>query len=469
MWGSTMSSCFHLPECKNSTKMIPALWDFIALFFIVLLAGCGPKIIGYGVILWAEKDTALLNGDIVKISAESRIQKSYIVHKDDEKKGIPIITWRAEFFTTYQDAEDFAKKFRPYAHLYAYSDKDGIPPVREIPLNSKTVKIISKPKAYQVMKVIGRTEEKTKIQNMEDYWYYVLIEYQGIGKSGNYELLGEKGYCFGYYLSLINTEDEPEKVIEAERSVTNEDEQLDILLGSTWRPSYFLDMIHAGRIDLQRFNSDIGLFPEPRVNRITIETLEGLYVFDYSGITHVRSSLFSFNDADLRIEVLSDSKISVTYNASGNQVNEIFVKIKTDINELCEREITLRKAFYNDFYIRGKVLSSSAYGVINLDEKQYFSWKGCEKLVPSIIPPTARKNGKVDFPFYISRELKDRYDGVITLYFEGYTSEKGINFLYKFTEQGVRLVSVQEDYIVDREVTRTGINPIIIFFTFSER
>jgi hypothetical protein len=462
-----MNNLLHVYERHDTWKKTTSLWLSLMVCFILSLAGCGLQTIGYGVILWAENDSVLVNGDIVRISAISRIQKSYIVHKDDVDKGIPIITWRVEFFSTYQEAEEFAQKFRPYAHLYAYSDKDGTPPVREEPLNSKTVRIISKPKAYQVLKVVGRTEEKTKIGNMEDYWYYILIEYQGIGRAGNYETLGEKGYCFGHYLNIIATGDDPEKEIEKKQSETNEDELLTALLSTTWRPSYFLDMIVTGRIDLSRFNSSMGLFPEPGVNRITIETPDGVYKFDYSGIIRVRSNLFSFTDADLRIEVLSDARISATYTAYGKQVNEMYVKIKTDIDELCAREKTLRKAFYNDFYIRGKVLSSSAYGVITLDENQGFSWKGFERLAPSIIPRTAQGSGNVDFPFFIAKDLKDQYDGIITFYFKGYKSEKGISFLYKFTDQGVRFVSLHEDYIIEREVTRTGINPIIMFFTFS--
>ncbi|MBN1699730.1 MAG: hypothetical protein JW881_19605 [Spirochaetales bacterium] len=462
-----MSQCFHPDKktCLSRTRNIAGCLTL--LLVLISVTCCGPRIKGYGVVLWAEKDSGLQNGDVVEIRSESRIRKSYIVRREGGAKNIPIVTRRVEVFTTREDSEAFAERYAPYTTLYAYSDKDGIPPVREKPLNSKDVKIITKPKAYQVMKVIDKTDEKTIIGSMDDFWYLVLIEYQGIGPSGNYELLGEKGYCFGHYLNIIDTREDPEKEIETVRSESNEDDQLDLLMNTVFRPSYYLDMIRKGRIDLERFSSAIGLFPEPAVNRITIKKSDGYYVFDYSDITRVSSSLFSFSNADIRIEMLSPERISVTYNASGKQVNELFVIIDEDIDELCEREKAFRKALYNDFYIRGKILSSSAYGTITLDEDFYFTWKGFEKLVPSIIPRSARKNGNVDFPFFLSQELGDQYDGVITFYFDGYRSEKGINFLYKFTDQGVRFISALEEYIIEREVTRIGLNPIIIFFTFS--
>ncbi|MBN2535616.1 MAG: hypothetical protein JXB88_22250 [Spirochaetales bacterium] len=437
------------------------------LLFFCILFHCGTGLEGYGVVLWAEKDTGLVNGNIVKVISESLIQDAYIVTGENTKEKVFIKLWRLEFFKSKKEAERFAEKYAPYSGMYAFSEKDGTPPVREIPENSSSVKIISRPKAYQPLKILNKKEEPVKIDEMTDYWYQVLVEYQGIGKDGQYKLLGGKGYCFGHLLEIFQTDGDPEEEIRKRTATETGEDPLENLLNNVFRPVYFIEMINSGRVDPDRFKSAIGFFPEPMANRIVISLPGERYTFDYTDITRVRYNYYSFQGVDLRIEVLSSTRISVTYMVKSGQVNTTFIKINADIDALVERELQIRDALYEDFFIRGPVLTSSAYGKIVLNQDKTFTWINFDKLIPAVIPHEISGRGKIDFPHYISSTLKDNYDGVITFYFTGYSPDAGVNFLYKKTEKGVRLFYVKEELIEERRVTKTDLNPMVIFFTFS--
>lgn len=438
-----------------------------SILFFCLFPGCGIGIKGYGVVLWADKDTGLVNGEIVKVVSESMIQDAYIVYKENPKEKIPLKLWRVEFFKSKKEAEQYAEEYAPYSSTYAYSEKDGVPPVREMPENSSSVRIIAKPKAHQPLKILKKMEEAVEIEEMTDYWYQVLVEFQGIGKDGQYQLLGEKGYCFGHFLKVIQTDENPEEEIQESIKPESKENPLDNFLHNVWRPEYFSDMISSGRLDLKLFKSTFGIFPEPLGNRIVISLADGYYVYDYTDISQIRYNYYTFQGADLRIEIISNFQVSVTYMAKKERVNSLFIKITSDIDALVEREVKIRDALYEDFFIRGSVLTSSAYGTIVLNPDKTFTWTDFDKLIPAVIPHEITGRGRIDFPHYISSALKENYDGVITFYFTGYSPDAGVNFLYKKTEKGARLFYVKEELIERRQVMKTDLNPMVIFFTFS--
>jgi hypothetical protein len=440
----------------------------IILIMFLVLTGCGPHIEGYGVILQGDKETGLKNNEIVKVFSESVIQNAFIVFREKPEEQLPVKKWRIKVFKNEKEAAQFATEYAPFAGKYAYSLKDGIPPVRETPENSSSVKIISKPKAYQPLKILGRTEDKVKINDMVDYWYHVLIEYQGIGADGQYKLLGGEGYCFGYSLELFETDGDPMEEIARIQEADKGEDPLDNLLHNVWRPGYFYEMIQSGAYDLGLFKSTIGLFPEPENQRLILTTYEKTYTYEYTDIAEVRNGLYAFLGADVRIDIYSNYRISLTYMAGDEQKNILYRKITADIDALIERELNRRKGLYEDFFLRGPVLSSSAYGKIILYEDNTFSWTGFNKLVPGVIPENVSGRGRIDFVHYLSSDLRDSYDGVITFFFNDYHSSAGINFLYKKTDDGVRLFFVSETAITKRIVKRTDMNPIVIFFTFNK-
>jgi hypothetical protein len=396
----------YSPTIKTNSLRSSILHGFawlVLLFAIVCGSACGIHTIGYGVVLWPEKDAGVQAGDIVPVTSEQKSKDTCIFYNKKEKKSVLTPTWRIEQFTSKKKAEVFAKKYAAYANMYAYGERDGIPPVREQPLNSTGVKIITKPKAAQIIKIVGRSDEKAPIEDMNDYWYEVLVEYQGIGKDGSFVNLGGRGFCYGYYLRIFESASNSEKDIAKKVADLNTDATLQHVLNNTWRPIYFQEMIDRGKINTGLFNNNIGIFPLPLSGVIEIVTPKGKFNFPYTEIIKVKSDTYTFKDSNLRVEALSDRKISVTFPEDGKQVTALYVIIDEDIDALYDKEVEARENYYKAFYSKGNVLSSSAYGSITLEEKKRITWKDFTKLVPSIIPENVSGTGWVDFP-YIDRK-----------------------------------------------------------------
>ena len=86
------------------------------------------------------------------------------------------------------------------------------------------------------MKVVGRSAAPETIQQYTDYWYEVATED------------GYSGLCFGHFLKAFTTAGDP--VQEAQR-IMSQDEALDRIMSTTWRPDWFREMLARGTIDLR--------------------------------------------------------------------------------------------------------------------------------------------------------------------------------------------------------------------------
>jgi hypothetical protein len=294
----------------------------------------------------------------------------------------------------------------------------------------------------------------------------VLIEYQGIDRNGEFANLGGRGYCYGYFLKIFESQSNSEKDIAKKVADMNTDKTLENILNNTWRPIYFQEMIDRGKINTSLFNNNIGIFPLPLSGVIEIVTPKGKFNLPYTEVIKVKADTYTFKDSNLRIEALSERKLSATFMEDGKQVTALYVLIDEDIDSLYDKEIESRETAFKSFFGKGSTLSSSAYGSITLDEKKRMTWKNYTKLVPSIIPDGLAGNGWVDFPYTLSPELKKTYDGIITIFFAELKAQKTFNFVYKFADNGVRLYFVPESNITDSRVERLGANPIVIYFSF---
>jgi hypothetical protein len=454
---------YRLPNAQSVGRIIII---GLSLFFVLLASSCGIAAIGWGVVLWPEKDAGVDPGTVVPITSEQKTKDTLIFYDEKSKKSVLTPAWRIERFESKGKAVAFQKKYAEFANLYAYGERDGVPPVREEPLNSTGVKIITKPKAGQILKIVSRSEQKVPIDEMSDYWYEVLVEYQGINKNGEFAAMGGRGYCFGYFLKIFESQSNSEKDIAKKVADLNTDKTLEHILNNTWRPIYFQEMIERGKINTNLFNNNIGIFPLPLSSAVEIVTPKGKFNFPYSEVIKVKTDSYSFKDTNLRIEALSERKISATFIEDNKQVTALYVLIDEDIDSLYDKEIDSREAAFKSFYDKGTVLSSSAYGSITLDEKRRMTWKNFSKLVPAIIPDSVAGNGWVDFPYTLSSELKKTYDGIVTIFFTELKAQKTFSFVYKFADNGVRLYFVPESNINDSRVERLGANPIVIYFSF---
>jgi hypothetical protein len=424
----------------------------VALVTISLLAlsSCGRRAIAWGLLLWGDTSGPFATGTVVSINRESQLGDTYLVSVKGERETREFTRGRIRKFAHRAEAIAEAERVQPWLTTWAYSRKQDPPPLPIRETADASAKTVYRLRYQQLVKVIGRSAERFEIKPYTDYWYEVATED------------GFAGWCFGYYLKVYTAEGDP--TAEQERLLSTDD-TLERILGTTWRPDYFRKMIADGRIDLHTFREDVGLFPDPE-NRtfrlgLTRETIE----FPYQRIDRTTSTTYAAVGTDLRITVLDEERISVSYRNGEQQAGGLYASMTEDVATVISAEAERRKALYDALRGKGATLTSSSYGTIRLEADQRFTWKGFERLVPSVIGAKASGPGKVDFPYHVGRELSGRYDGVITLVFDDGVTEA--SFLVANAEGGVRLTSLAHDAFDELDAVRVGISPVVIFFAQS--
>jgi hypothetical protein len=457
----------------------------LILIAVGIVTSCGPRAIGYGVIMWGETSGAAATGAVVAVIEKSERSNTCLVAAPGESKPREFPTGRIRLFSKRAEAAKFAEAYAPFVDSWAFSQKQDPPPlpIREEP--KPEANAVYKLKPGQLLKIVDRSAKKQAVSPYEDYWYSVVTED------------GFTGWCFGHYLKLFTSQGDPAK--EASR-LMSQDEALDRILGSTWRPDWFQDMISSAMIDLARLREDVGFFPDPSQN--TFHLVLPLYSLDftYQRIDRLSSGNYVAVGANLRISLLGDEKISINYRYKDQEIGGIFTIIDEDISGVIEREQKRRQDIYDSFRAGGDILKSSAYGTIRVNDEMLFTWVGFDKLVPSVIGKGTGTTGRIDFPFHVARELQGAYDGVITFSFDGgknapatpaaggdpgtpaasrqstlpqtagaagvsAASSLEVSFLFKSVSGGVRFSSIAKDAFSDLLVTRLGISPVTIFFS----
>jgi hypothetical protein len=359
---------------------------------------------------------------------------------------------RVRLFKRRGDAAAFAKLYAENATTWGFSGKQDPPPLPIREEAKQDAKTVYKLKPNQMVKVVSRSAEKETIKPYTDYWYEVVTE-DGFG-----------GFVFGHFLKIFNVQGDP--AAEARR-LMSQDETLDRLLGSTWRPDYFREMVAKGMIDLSVFREDVGLFPSPSENIMRLQLPLSTFEFPYTGIEKLGASSYVFTGTDLRITVLDEERITINYRIKDQPVSGLYAIMTDDIAEVAAAEQQRRQDLYAQLTKPGATLSSSSYGTINLGQDMRFSWQGFDKLVPSVIGAKAKGGGRVDFSLHLAKELAGAYDGVISFLFDEYGESEAVNFLYKAVGGGLRLTPLVRDSVKELLVTGTGISPVVIFFSQS--
>ena len=423
---------------------------------LAVLFSCAPKPIGYGVVFWAEKDSPFQTGELVRIIKESQIQEVYLVNTRRKKELKEIELWRVRMYATLEEAVKSAAEYSENVYLYGYTERDGLP-LREKP--HQEARRVYKLREGQLVKIIAREKEKVKIASYEDYWYRVLTED------------GSEGYSFGYYLNIFSTRGDPQAEAEKLRS---KDPVLDEILATVWRPEYFKEMTEEGRVDLFRFRKEIGFFPRREDKRLILVTSKYSQVFDYDEAENVGPNRYLFTGTDLRAHITEDRRLILSYSRGGQIISSVYVLFEKDLDEVISAEHLRREKLFREFLSRGETLRSTAYGNIRLQTGRRFLWKDFERLAASasgssrIFLKPVEGSGRVDFPYFLSEELSRRYDGIITFRFAEYFEQEGTSFLYEFDDSGVRCVFIPPENIDNLEAVETGIQPLVVYFTFGK-
>ncbi len=414
---------------------------------LICVISCGRGRIGYGVLYWENDETEYKTADIISLMKESKIRKVYLIYDKDgkTKKEIPI--WSVRYFSDRAGAEDFMHSYSRWKNFFGYSERRGLP-VREEPKQES--RTIYKLRENQVVKIIGREDEIAKEGVYENYWYQILTDD------------GFLGYCFGEYLIVYETDQDAE---EAATKLQAEDALLDYVMAQEWRPQYFEDMIEEEQYDLTKFQTDVGFFPHPLLQKVQMVTDKKTYEFDYSSIKKYGRSSYIFEGSDLRLEVINKTKLNVSYKVNDKTVSTVYLLLEEDIEEIVEREVERRRELFLPFL--GTRLSSSGYGTISIDDDQNFSWQDYDKLSILFENPDIRGKGKVLLCYYLGKALIDKYDGVMTFHFEGGDGGESISFLYKFDAGGVKFIVLRADDFDNLVVRKTSVSPLILFFQMS--
>jgi hypothetical protein len=430
------------------------------LIAVVILSSCGGGGAGYGVVLWGDYGSTPVTGGIVRIAREMPINSTYLIAIPGEKKPREFSMGRIRVFKRRGDAAAFAKSYEQNATQWAVVMKQDPPPLPVRETADPDGRVVYKLKWQQLVKVVSRTAEKASIPPYADYWYEVATED------------GFAGWCFGHFLRPFTVAGDP--TAEAQR-ILAQDETLDRIMGTTWRPDWFRDMQARGTIDLTMFREDVGLFPSPGEKLMKLVLPLSTFEFRYTDIQKLGPTTYAFAGTDLRIMVLDDQRITVSYRYKDQPVTGVYTLMKDDVAELIAAEQKRRADLYDALARKGATLSSSAYGTIRLAGDMRFTWEGFQKLVPALVSPNARGKGTIDFTFRAAKDLAADYDGAITFLFDGAAGPTtdpvsgpggmAVTFLYKIAAGGLRLTSLSRDSIQGMVVARAGISPIVIFFS----
>ena len=423
----------------------------LALLPVVLLASCGARGVGYGVVLWGDPNNAPQTGGIVRVVRESPINGSCLVAVPGENKPREYPLGRIRIFKKRAEAAAFAKAYSDTVTSWAVVMKQDPPPlpIRDTP--DPDGKVVYKLQWQQLVKVVSRSAEKVSIKPYMDYWYEVATED------------GYTGWCFGHFLKLFAASGDPTGEAQRTRQL---DETLDRIMGTTWRPDWFRDMLAKGTFDLSMFRDDVGLFPSLSEKVVRLVLPLSTFEFRYGEIQKLGASTYAFTGTDLRITVLDEERISVSYRYKDQPVTGLYALMKDDVAEVIAAEQKRRTDLYDALVKKGATLASSAYGTIRLQGGMHFSWDGFGKLVPALISPNAKGRGAIDFTLHSAKELAAEFDGVITFVFDE-SANAGVSFLYKAASGGLRFTSLAKDSVQGLLVTHTGMSPVVIFFSQS--
>ena len=283
----------------------------------LLLASCGPRPVAYGVVLWGERMGAPQTGSVVAILQESAVGSPVLVAVPGESRPREYLPGRLRVFKRRAEATAFASSYAANIGSWAVVTKEDSPPLPIRETAASDARPLYKLQYGQVVKVISRSPEKVEVKPYTDYWYEVATED------------GFSGWCFGHFLKSFTTAADP---ADQARHILSQDEVLARIMGTTWRPGWFLDQIARGAIDLTMLREDVGLFPSPDEKLMRLVLPLSTFEFRYTG-DPVKAGVasYTFTGTDLRIDVLDDQRIDVSYHYKNQLKTDLYVSVKDDM------------------------------------------------------------------------------------------------------------------------------------------
>ena len=422
----------------------------IAAGAVVLLTSCGT--LGYSVVLWNNAELQLQDGQLVRVFIKSNISHVYVIALPDGRRAeIPL--WQLTEPASKGAAKRKAAQFAEFAHTYASVKLDGLPVRVEAVNTSRQVYRLRQSEVIRVLyKGVGQAVTNGQ-GDMEGEWLRVLT-------SG-----GTEGWCFSHNLELFRADD-ASAMDGRERESGGETTDTTLLLvqQKTWYPESFQGMIQTKHIDPEKMNDRYQFVMDAEQQRVSI-TLEGTSLaWTYTGIGKGADGAYQFAGTPITMRVRGDDEISVQYaGADGRLKAQTFVALTEDIGLLVQEETERREKELEHVRLFGPSFASSNYGRLRFLDDGTFSWSGYQLLVPTIIAQGTQGSGTVYVKYFVSNALKNSYDGILTFRFSNMAKE--VHFLYKLTDDGLRLEDASRAQIANGVVTARGTSPLVMFFS----
>lgn len=426
-----------------------------------ILAACGDRRLGWGVVLWAPQPG--IGGSVLSISGESDIRDVYRYAASGpagaEGSG-ELARWRVRLFPDREQAAEFAAAFSGLVDTFGYAARNGLP-VRSAAAAGASQ--LYRLREGEAVKIVAREAEPDAVGPYTNFWYRVLTSD------------GTEGFTFGEFLPLFDTQGDPQA--EADR-LSRKDSPWDRIAAAAWRPRYYAGMLASGRVDLRRVDPGYGFTIEPSgapsaegvvgTARVRLPDVDA--AFGYQRVDRVRDDVLVLQSAGVRIAVETDRSIAVSFRDRGRLRTERFMIIDTSVEDLIAAERARRDRIYDALRAAGPALRSDAYGELVLEPARRFRWSGFQRLVPAVVPADAPGAGAVELRLHLPAALRAEYSGVLTLAFDrGDRSlpPAAVTFLYSRDDTGMRMVpagGVDHDRLL---VTGAAAAPLVIYFRFA--
>ncbi len=422
----------------------------LPLVLSLFLTSCSEKIMGYSLVLWNIPQEKIAAGDILPVYIKSNISHVYVVGKSDGQK-VEVPLWQLTEPVKKSKINGVAEKYLENAHTYASVKLDGLP-CRAEPVN--TAKQVYRLRKGEIIKILYKGNGAKPMAGktaLEGDWYKILTDN------------GTLGWCFSYNLNLYETDAlgnriGGQEIVEEEK----EDELFKSVCGKIWYPDYFQTLIDSENIDLTRLYTSYCFTVDEENKKVSLNTPEIHEVWTYDGYTKTDDKEYSLKNIPMKVIYKNSGYIVLRYTDSSGKPQDLnFVIIKEDLNEIIAAEKQRRSQALLDLLNKGPY-SSQSYGKLDISEGGIVKWTGFKLLVPSIIPAGSKSNGSVSIKYSLSKSLKEDYDGIITFTFEGSSSE--VNFLYKMSDDGLRLEDTSGASFKGNQITSRSVSPVIIYF-----
>jgi hypothetical protein len=429
-------------------SLLPILITFSCIF---LLSSCSNiTLAGYGVVLWGGEEFSLSPGTIVEIHSQSSFDETYTVSTLEDELEYSVHKGFIHKTDKKREAVEFRNRYKEYFDTYAVASVNGVR-IREKPgIESALVYKLRKGEEVKVVKEEEITDpEKPRTGN----WYRVVT-------ADGYE-----GYGYGKYLTLKTGE---EKIAHA--STPSLYEKLgERFFGTPWRPDYMRRMVDEQRINLERFDPRIGLFPDRDEHAIRIRTIKSSHEYSIESPSVSPPKTLIFSKGELKIEFQDKNSIIAEYEHRGSLVREQYVRLDNAMEKTIQAEEERRKEKYERFLSKGDSYVSSSYGALHFREDFAVTWKWREKVPERILPSEAAVKGTLEFDVYLAEELSSAYTGAFSLVFPFADREQEITFVYERNENGIRLIYIPEELIVKNEISSLPPSSKLIMYFYRQQ